>query len=70
MLETVIVGIGLGAVVTVIGYFGKRGLNRVDRIEASIGNLRTDIAILFDRGRGLPHAAERHSVEKKLEDSE
>lgn len=63
---TWIIPILITAFLALVGFFGKRFIVHLDKIDTSIQSLRTDIAILFDRGRGLPGEAERRAVEEKL----
>ena len=48
MLPTII-GVGFAGLLTLIGYLGKRSLDAFDAIRDDVGELRTDVAVLFER---------------------
>lgn len=65
----VFAGVAFAALLAVIGWSTRRLLLHLDRIDSSIAGLRIDLAILFDRGRGIPDEPEREKVQRKLADN-
>ncbi len=63
----VVVGAGFAGLITLLGFLGKGILNAFASIREDIGELRVDVAVLFDRsGVRHPSHVEREKIRDEL----